>query len=73
MGGTIAEDDIKDIKLGNMMKERHFKIFKNYSKITQKQVLFLGIISRNFENKAMKFMSSHPEMVLKKRLCWLEN
>lgn len=67
-GGTVAEDNIKDIKLGNMNAEgeafQNFqKLLKNYSETG----IILGIISRNFENKAMKFMSSHPEMVLKKR------
>ena len=31
------------------------ELLKNYSKTG----IILGIISRNFENKAMKFMSSH--------------
>ena len=66
-GGTIAEDSFKDIKLGNMNPEGEaFQNFQGLLKNYSKTGIILGIISRNFESKAIKFISSHPEMVLKK-------
>tara|TARA_Y100001970_G_C14166027_1_gene821347 strand:+ start:89 stop:1675 length:1587 start_codon:yes stop_codon:yes gene_type:complete len=67
-GGTIAEDDAKEIKLGNMSAEGEaFQNFQELLRNYSKSGIILGIISRNYEKKALNFISKHPEMVLKKR------
>ena len=67
-GGTIAEDNYNQIKLGNMSSEGEaFQNFQELLKEYTKSGIILGIISRNYERKALKFISSHPEMILKKK------
>jgi FkbH-like protein len=67
-GGTIAEDDLKKIKLGNMSSEGEaFQDFQMLLKNYTTTGIILGIVSRNYEKKALNFITSHPEMILKKK------
>jgi FkbH-like protein len=74
-GGTIGDDGLEGIRLGDLGEGEAFVHFQTWLKELQSRGVILGVCSKNDDEKAREPFRSHSDMVLKEAdiSCFIAN